>query len=136
MSDKDKGSGHLIATRQEALAAGDQVCLSEKFPDPKFFKYPVYCTKKVWELIDTAVNNEDWLNDYKGVLWDIYNMSHMLGRPIFAGTGVEFEVIVQGSAIEPNADASQSLYRLWRVHGPMDVDDPSHVITFKFPEEI
>ena len=126
-------------TRKDAIADGIQIALSEKFSEAcRGFKVPVFCTSRVWELIESAVNNPKTVNDFSGVIGDICWMSgHSPGRKAIAnGAGVEFTVIVNGASITPDdVEAGMPLYRLQAICGPMDIDDPNPAITLMFSNE-
>ncbi len=125
-------------SRAQAIADGEQINLSEKYPNEcRLYKFPVFCTKKVWGLIESAVENEDHSNDYAGVIWDVVYMSiNAPGRTsILGGTGNQFTVIVTGGNVPPDFyEDRQPVYRLHSVCGPTDVTDPAPAITIMFPD--
>lgn len=125
-------------TRAEALSTGDQFCLSEKFSCTRdYYKYPVYCTAKVWELIRSAVENENTCNDFNEVILDILMMSVIASkRSPDNATLIDFQVIVTGSSIPPNTDSDEpETYRLFIQIGVTDIDQPEPALTLMFPEE-
>ena len=126
-------------TRADALADGEQINLSEKYPDEcSLYKFPVFCTNKIWGLIQSAVENTEHCNDFKGVIWDVLYMSiHAPGRnSILGGTGTEFTVIITGGNVTPDFyEGGQPIYRLHSICGPMDIDNPAPAITIMFPNE-
>jgi hypothetical protein len=131
---------HIIDaySRKEALEDGEQICLSDKFPDEcKLYKYPVYCTLEVWILIESAVNNPKFANDFAGIVWDILFMSTKApGRKMLNEFTCEFVLIVQGANRKPDYQSDRlPHYRLISQCGPNDIDDPSPCITLMMPEE-
>jgi len=60
------------------------------------YKFPIYMTRGVYNLIEKAVKNERWANDWKGVWHDILWMSKVMKRNIDERT-VEFQVIIHGA---------------------------------------
>lgn len=67
----DNNINHTYS-RSTALEDGEQVCLSERFPDlRKLYRHPIYCTGAVWQLIESAVHNPTAGNDWLGVVWEI-----------------------------------------------------------------
>lgn len=57
-------------TREDALSDGVLVDLGE-YGSKEIYKHPVACTSAVWSLIEQAVNNEKYCNDFNGVVWDL-----------------------------------------------------------------
>lgn len=126
-------------TRKQAIADGLQVNLSEKFPnDCRLYKVPVFCTNRVWNLIESAIAHPQHHNDAGGVVWDICHMSiNGPGRiSIRGGTGTQFAVIVTGADATPDFhEEGLPIYQLHAVCGAVDIDDPRAAITFMFPNE-
>ena len=126
-------------TRAQAIEDGEQVCLSEKFPeDCALYKYPVYCTRRVWDVIESAVKNPEAGNDFSGVIWDLCYMSAKApGRKeIYGGAGVEFTVIITGSDVPPDFyEGECPCYQLHSICGALDMEDPRPAITIQFPDE-
>lgn len=114
-------------SRAQAIADGVLVDLTGKFPNEcRMYKYPVACTAAVWALVEKAVNNPSWCNDYAGVVWDILYMSvkGVVSRP-GEDTAV-FRVIITGTG-------RQKIHTMKAVVGPGDEGEP--VITIMLPEE-
>ena len=89
------------------------------------YKYPVSCTRAVWEIMDRAVKNKRWCNDYAGILHDMLWMSRSHRRQISDST-VMFRVIITG--------AGRSKYHDFKLTvGPGDAGEP--VVTLMMPEE-
>lgn len=91
------------------------------------YKYPVFMTRAVFDLIERAVNNPKWANDFEGVWHDILWMSRMMKREVDEST-VEFQVIIRGTG-------KKSKYTMLAQCSPMDIDDPTPVITIMLPDE-
>ena len=126
-------------SRSSALSEGEQVCLSKRFPEEcKLYRYPVYCTRAVWELIESAVNNSQAGNDYAGVVWDIIFMSiKSPGRKFLNKATSKFSVIVQGAYRIPNTyEDEMPIYHLVSQCGASDIDNLSPCITIMFPDEL
>jgi hypothetical protein len=117
-------------SRKEALEDGFQVDANiGEFAEvtKQHYKFPVYMTRGVYELIEQAVKNERWANDWKGVWHDILWMSRVMKRYIDEST-VEFQVIIRGAG-------RKTKYTMIAQVGPMDIDDPSPAITISLPGE-
>ena len=85
-------------TRAEALEDGILVDLNQFIPvNESGYKYPVACTRTVWEIIEKAVKNKKHGNDHKGIIWDILNMSRMNQKKRWE-TGALFQVLITGAA--------------------------------------
>ena len=86
-------------TRKEAIADGFQVDanigdLAEV--TRQHYKWPVFMSRHVFDLMEKAVNNPHWGNDYKGVWHDILYMSKVRYREINE-VARKFEVIIRGA---------------------------------------
>lgn len=122
--------GAAISTysRAQAIEDGVLVCANSGDFDEvtrQHFKYPVAMTSAVFGLMEKAVNNENWMNDYKGVWHDICHMSRSFYRTVDATTRI-FRVIIKGAG-------RKSIYDLKAVCGPGDDGEP--VLTFMLPTE-
>ena len=121
-----------VYSRKQALEDGVQVDanigeLAEV--TRQHFKYPVYMTGAVYDLIERAVNNPKWMNDWKGVWHDICWMCRQASRRLRAGESVtRFKVIIRGAG-------KQSLYTMRAVCEAKDFDDPQPVITIMMADE-
>ena len=110
-------------SRKEAIEDGFQVDanigdLAEV--SKQHFKWPVFMSRRVFDLMEKAVNNPHWANDYKGVWHDILWMSKTRYREIDEGTR-EFQVIIRGAG-------KRSIYTMVTDVFPMDIDDAQPVI--------
>ncbi|MGD8405313.1 MAG: hypothetical protein PVJ21_16755 [Anaerolineales bacterium] len=117
-------------SRKEALEDGFQVDANiGEFAEvtKQHHKFPVYMTRGVYELIERAVKNERWANDWKGVWHDILWMNRVMKRYIDEST-VEFQVIIRGAG-------RKQKYTMIAQVGPMDIDDPSPAVTISLPGE-
>lgn len=88
------------------------------------YKFPVACTIAVFEIMQKAVDNPRYCNDYAGILHDMLWMSRR-GRKLDEST-VLFQVIIQGAARQ-----KYFTFKL-QVH-PGDQGEP--VITLSLPNE-
>lgn len=117
-------------TRKQAIEDGMQTKLEGKHADlvkEAGYKYPVFLTSGVLGLIEKAVNNEKFCNDFTGVLWDILYMSRAAGKPV-NDRMTKFEVIITGTG-------RQREHTMYIECGAMDFDDPAPVLTIMLPEE-
>lgn len=113
-------------SRKQALEDGVLVDLNQFIPIRESgFKFPVACTAAVFEIIDLAVNNPKYCNDYQGVVWDILNMSRMHPVRVW-DTGRAFQVIIAGAG-------RKRIYEFKIECGPGDAGEP--VLTIMMPEE-
>lgn len=64
-------------TRANAIEDGTLIDITANFPDisHQLYKYPVVCTAAVWAVVEAAVANKRYCNDYQGVIWDLLWMS-------------------------------------------------------------
>jgi hypothetical protein len=116
-------------TRAQAIADGEQVELTDDLTQmaQQLYKYPIYLTRSVFDLIERAVNNKRHCNDWKGVLWDILYMSQKTGRRLDPQT-TQFTVIITGAA--------RKKYHTFLIQcGPIDIDNPAPALTIMHPEE-
>jgi hypothetical protein len=114
-------------SRSEAIEDGVLINLSKNFPEEcKLYKYPVACTAAVWDIVFRAFNNNRYLNDYAGLVWDILYMSinYVIDRPD-PSTAI-FQVNILGAG-------RKKLYTLKAVVGPGDNLEP--VVTVMLPNE-
>jgi hypothetical protein len=88
------------------------------------YKYPISCTNTVFALIEKAVRNERYCNDYAGIIHDMLWMSKQYSRP--NTDTVIFPCIIMGAGRRKN-------YWFKMVISPGDTPDP--VITIMLPEE-
>ncbi|MFQ5684951.1 MAG: DUF6573 family protein [Candidatus Binatia bacterium] len=89
------------------------------------YKYPIACTAAVFSIIERAVNNRKWCNDYAGILHDMLWMSRVFARKVDDHTRI-FRVKITGAG-------RRSLYDFKIVCGPGDDAEP--VLTIMLPIE-
>jgi len=122
----------FVYSRREALDDGVQVDanigdLAEV--SRQHYKFPVYMTAGVFNLLERAVDNAEACNDFKGVWHDILWMSHASGRAV-SPQRREFQVI-----ITTGPGLKEHIYDLAAECGPMDFDDPTPVVTIMLRDE-
>jgi hypothetical protein len=87
-------------TREDAIADGVLVDANVgEFAEitRQHFKMPVAMTAGVFALIEKAVKNPDWCNDYKGVWHDICWMCrYAIKNERASGSSLTFPVIITG----------------------------------------
>jgi hypothetical protein len=116
-------------TRKQALEDGEQVDANiGDFAEVtrQHYKYPVFMTRSVFDIINRAVDNAKYCNDYKGIWHDILWMSRNYKSN---GDTVHFNVIITGVG-------RKKTFHMLAQCGPMDIDDPRPVITVMLPEDI
>lgn len=117
-------------TRKQAIDDGYQVKLENehaRIAREAGYKFPVYVTSGVLGLIEGAVANKKYCNDFNGVLWDICYMSVNTGK-MLNNSIKEFTVIITGAG-------ARKYHRLFVECGPTDIDNPEPCLTFMLPEE-
>lgn len=124
-------------SRQNALEDGVQFCLSEHFPEEcRLYKYPVFCTAAVWNLIESAAANNPG-TDRVGIVWDLMWMSTK--SPLRTHPTPDtclFTLILQGANRKPDFWEDEfPIYRLQSKCEAKDFDDPTSVITISLPNE-
>jgi hypothetical protein len=113
-------------SREQALADGVLVDLNKIIPvNESGYKYPVACTSTVWNIIERAVNNPKYCNDYKGVVWDVLQMSRNCPTKRYA-TGCLFRVVIIGAG-------PKRIFTFKIECGPGDHRE--QVLTIMLPEE-
>ena len=127
MNELEEFFGDVISvySRSQAIEDGFLIDLTQFPVCREHYKYPIACTSTVWDIIERAVNNPKWCNDYVGVLHDILWMSRACASHINETT-VLFPVIITGAGKQKN-------YKLKMVCGPGDNAEP--VMTLMLPEE-
>lgn len=118
-------------TRKQALEDGLQMKLEgEKAQMAKDvgYKYPIYLTACVIDIIDIAVNNPKHCNDWNGVLWDILWMSRNYATTIDKQTH-SFQVIITGVG-------RKKYHKFYIQCGPTDIDDPTPALTIMTPQDM
>jgi len=117
-----------IYTRAQAIEDGFLVDLMQNdFGDVsrQHYKFPIACTVSVFEIMQKAVENQRYCNDYAGILHDMLWMSKVMKHQIDEST-VIFRVIIQGAG-------RSKYYDFKLVVGPGDNAEP--VITIMLPGE-
>ena len=122
--------GNVISSYTRLQAIEDGVLVSGNDGDladvsRQHFKYPIAMTSAVFEIMQKAVENPRWCNDYAGIWHDMLWMSKVMGRQVDASTRL-FKVIIRG--------AGRQQYHTFKiVCGPGDNAEP--VLTVMLPHE-
>ncbi len=118
-------------TRAQAVEDGYQMLLTGKDAQAAKevgYKWPVYLTTGIVDLMNRAIENPRWPSDWDGILWDILYMSRRASQSVNEYTS-KFQVIING--------AGQKRYYDFVIQcGPTDIDDPAPALTIMFPEEM
>lgn len=117
-----------VYTRKQALEDGFLIDLMQdtmKEVCEQHYKYPIACTSGVWAIIDKAVKNKKYFNDYAGVVHDVLWMSRVNNRKLSEST-IVFFVIITGAGRTKNHTFILNV-------GPGDNAEP--VITIMLPGE-
>lgn len=115
-----------VYTRGQAFEDGFLVNLNQWIPvNESGYKYPVACTSAVFAIIERAVENKKYFNDYKGIIWDLLWMSKSNAVRKWE-TGQLFQVIIRGAG-------RQSIYTFKIECGPGD--EGESVFTISLPNE-
>jgi hypothetical protein len=120
--------GEVISSYSRKQALEDEVLvdLNQFIPVPESgYKYPVACTAAVWGIIESAVNNKKYGNDYQGVIWDILQMSRNCPTKKWP-SGCLFQVVIIGAG-------PKRIFTFKIECGPGDQGEP--VLTIMLPEE-
>lgn len=115
-------------TRKQAIEDGFLVDLMQNELGEvcrQHYKHPIVCTLPVFEIMKKAVENENYCNNYAGILHDMLHMS----RVHYQSHGITtrlFQVIIQGAG-------RKRLYTFKLVchHG----DNAEPVMTLMLPDE-
>ncbi|WP_153133212.1 DUF6573 family protein [Dechloromonas hortensis] len=124
------GSPIHTYTRAQAIEDGVLIELSYYESDTasvcrQHYKHPIACTAAVFEIMQKAVENPRYCNDYAGILHDMLFMSKAMARKLDEST-VIFRCIIMG--------AGRSKYHDFKLQvGPGDQGEP--VITIMLPRE-
>lgn len=115
-------------TRKQAIEDGFLVDLMQDEMEEvcgQHYKHPIACTLPVFEIMQKAVANPRYCNDYAGILHDMLYMSRVHYQ--FHGhTARLFQVIIKGAG-------RKSLYTFKLVCHPGDGGEP--VMTIMLPKE-
>lgn len=117
-------------TRRQALEDGEQIDASSGVLleiSRQHYKYPVYLTRSVWDLICQAVASPEHLNDLGGVFHDILWMSRH-GQSLDEAT-TRFKVIITGTG-------RRRYHTMIAQCGAIDIDNPAPCITLMLPEDL
>jgi hypothetical protein len=115
-------------TRAQAIEDGVLVDLMQNElgeVSRQHYKFPIACTLAVFEVMQKAVENPRYCQDYAGILHDMLFMSKAMKRKIDEST-VIFRAIIVGAGRQRNHD-----FKL--IVGPGDQGEP--VITIMLPNE-
>ena len=115
-------------TREQAIEDGVLVDLMQDEMTAvcrQHYKFPIACTYEVFSIMQKAVENENYCNDYAGILHDMLWMSRSCGYKIDQST-VMFPVIIAG------AGRQRKFHFKLLVH-PGDNMEP--VITIMLPDQ-
>ncbi len=117
-------------TRQEAIEDGEQILASGELANIARsigYKYPVYMTRGVFELIEKAVNNQKHCNDWNGVFNDLMTMSRHCAIAISPSCN-QFVCIITGTG-------RVKQHTFYLEVGAMDINDPAPVMTLMLPDD-
>jgi hypothetical protein len=117
-------------TRQEAIEDGEQILASGELANIARsigYKYPVYMTRGVFELVEKAVNNQKHCNDWNGVFNDLMTMSRHCARAISPSCN-QFVCIITGTG-------RVKTHTFYLEVGAMDINDPEPVMTLMLPND-
>ena len=122
--------GPVISSYTRAQAIEDGVLVDGMQPElaevsRQHYKHPVAMTAAVFGLIQRAVENEKYCNDYKGVWHDVLGMRRMAAVQRWE-TGCLFRLIITGTGRRRN-------HTLKIECGPGDNGEP--VMTVMMPDE-
>jgi hypothetical protein len=115
-------------TRKEAIEEGEQVLVEGELAGiarGAGYKYPMYMTRAVFELIERAVNNKKCHNDWSGVFSDVMITSRYCSRAIGLSCR-QFICIITGTG-------RTKKHTFYMEVGAMDIDDPTPVMTLMLP---
>jgi hypothetical protein len=121
------GEAIYTYTRKDAIEEGIQVLLEGKqaqLAKEAGWKYPVYVTSGVIELIEAAASKpEQTQSSFDGVLWDVLWMARF-GQDLSENTR-KFQVII-----------GRKKETLFMQIGPTDIDKPEPAITIMLQEDL
>lgn len=95
-------------TRAQAIEDGMLIDFTNPESDTwqvcrQHYKFPIACTSAVFDIMQKAVENHRYCNDYAGILHDMLWMSKVMKRQINEST-VIFRVIIAGAGRQRNYD--------------------------------
>jgi hypothetical protein len=114
-------------TRKQAIEDGEQILLEGDLGKlaAEHYKHPVYLTRAVWDVVERAVNNQKYCNDWECVIHDILWMSR---RNLGVGGSHLFQVIIRGAG-------RKQIYQMVIECGVTDIDNPMPCLTIMFRED-
>ena len=123
----------VISTYSRAQAIEDGFQVDANIGDladvsRQHYKFPVFMTQGVWDIIEKAVANERWHNDVLGVWHDILHMSKWMIVQRLSESCHLFQVIIKGAG-------RKSTFTFKAECGPLDIDDPSPSVTISLRDE-
>jgi hypothetical protein len=125
--------GPAISAYSRAQALDDGIQVDANIGDfgeisREHFKLPCYMTAGLFAIIEKAVANERYCNDFRGVWHDVCWMGKLAIRSSRDASLAKYSVIIKG--------AGRRLTHRIRVEcGPVDIDDPRPCLTFMLPGE-
>ena len=128
---RDSLFGEVIYTytRRQAVEDGYQILLTgenAELAQDIGWKYPVYFTRGVWDLIEDSAAFEDEPIDLTGILWDILMMARF-------GKDVTDDLRKFYVTIRINGRPRRCLFYVQV--GPTDMDEPSPALTIMQEED-
>jgi hypothetical protein len=110
-------------SRKEAIEDGGQVLVDGELATiaRRMYKYPMYMTRAVFEIIETAVNNKKCHNDWNGVFSDVMTTSRYCARAVSPSCR-QFTCIITGTG-------RKKKHTFYLEVGAMDINDPAPVMT-------
>jgi hypothetical protein len=115
-------------SRKEAIEDGEQILVDgelARIARAAGYRYPIYMTRGVFELIETAVKNERCHNDWNGVFGDVMTTSRYCAR-LVSPSCRQFICIITGTG-------RKRKHTFYLEVGAMDIDDPAPVMTLMLP---
>jgi hypothetical protein len=125
--------GPAISTYTRAQALDDGIQVDANIGDfgeisREHFNVPCYMTAGLFAIIEKAVANERFGNDFRGVWHDVCWMGKLAMRASRERSAFDYAVIIMGAG-------RRSRYRVRVECGPVDIDAPHPCLTFMLPEE-
>lgn len=119
--------GHIISsyTRKQAIEDGVLVELDSKIVKEAGINYPMAITRKVWQLIEDAVNKGG--KDLEGVIWDMLTMFRFSAQKSKEESTMIFEMLIWEKHV-----AKDRLMKFKAICSAGDTPEP--VITIMFPK--
>ena len=118
-------------TRKQAIEDGYQVNVDTLVPGLRKeagFNYNVFFENSLYTLIEKAVKNEKYCNDWEGVIWDIFTMFKYYKNAGWQDPKcVLMKVLITGAGRKRN-------HWLKVTVGATDIDDTTGALTFSVYE--